>query len=478
MRNAPDAGASGGDDDDRPTLRAFDIGCIVVGGIIGIGIFFTPRNVALAVDGPGQAVLAWGLGGLIAMLGALVFAELSARVPGHGGMFTYIHRAFGRLPAFLYGWANWLVIQAGALAVIGLVMANYADELLFGVQSSSAGAKVAVAGGAILAFTLLNALGLRVGRRVQNLLTVLKTTAVFGLVLLGMFAAGGADDLEPVPATAEPRSIVAVLAAAILPVLFSFGGWQQGSFVAGAARRRNDVAIGILGGVAVVVVAYLAVNLAFLSLLGFEGARSSAAIGADAARIALEPFGAGDVGARVLAGLVVLSSLGIMNTICLAPPFVLHAMARQGLFFQSAGRLHPTLHVPVVGVLVQGLWGFALCVGTHVVLASASDGGSAQDSLGFLLEGVVFVDWLFFGLCGIALLRLRARGEGEADGGFRAPLPTFVACAFTALALAVTAGAIWTKPEPSLVGLGICALGVPFFVRVRHGSTSDRTIDR
>src|SRR5690606_32596550 len=104
-----------------------DIGCVVVGGIIGVGIFFTPRSVARAVDGPGEVVLAWAIGGVIAMLGALVFAELSARVPGYGGTFAYLHRAFGRLPAFLYGWANWLVIQAGALAVIGLVMVDYAE---------------------------------------------------------------------------------------------------------------------------------------------------------------------------------------------------------------------------------------------------------------------------------------------------------------------------------------------------------------
>jgi APA family basic amino acid/polyamine antiporter len=452
-----------------PKLTAFDIGCVVVGGIIGVGIFFTPQKVALAVDGPGEVVLAWGIGGLIAILGALVFAELSARVPGHGGTFTYIREAFGRLPAFLYGWANWLVIQAGALAVIGLVMVDYADALLFGAPSTSPGTKVAIAAAAIGLFTALNALGLRVGRRVQNALTVLKTLAVFALVALALLALG--RELPAAATAAEPRSprgLLAGLAAAMLPVLFSFGGWQQGSFVAGAARRRHDVALGILGGVLVVVVAYLAVNLAFLSLLGFEGARAADAIGAAAARAALEPFGLGDVGARFLAGLVVLSSLGIMNTICLAPPFVLHAMARQGLFFAAAGRLHPTRHVPVLGVLVQGIWAILLCVGSHLAVLALQSEGSAQDALGFLLDGVVFVDWLFFGLCGVALLRLRAAGHGEADGGFRTPCCGPVSWAFTALALGVMAGAIWTSPLASGAGLSMCALGLPFFLRLRR----------
>ena len=238
----------------------------------------------------------------------------------------------------------------------------------------------------------------------------------------------------------------------MLPVLFSFGGWQQGSFVAGAARRR-DVAVGILVGVVVVVVAYLTVNLAFLDLLGFEGCRNSEAIGADAARVALEPFGFGASGERVLAALVVLSSLGIMNTICLAPPYVLHTMSLRGVFPTAVGHLHPTTGAPVVAVLVQGLWGIVLLAGAHFVFAR---------DIGFLIDGVVFVDWMFFGLCGLAFVRLRARGVG--DGGYRAPKGGVIAVVFTLLAFAVTIGAILTRPEASGVGLGICLLGLPLFL--------------
>lgn len=444
-----------------PTLSAFDVGCVVIGGILGVGIFFTPRVVALAVAGPGEVVAAWAIGGLIAALGAMVFAELSARVPGHGGMFAYIHRAFGARPSFLYGWANWLVIQAGAMAVIALVLVDYAAQVVGADAPPAGGARVGIAAAAILTFTALNAFGLRVGRGVQNGLTVVKVVAVFGLVLLGVFAFQ-VDESAPSTiasdSTAEQSGLVARLAAAMLPVLFSFGGWQQGSFVAGAARRPRDVAIGVMGGVAVVVVAYLGVNLAFLALLGFDGARSSEAIGADAVRAALTPFGLGDAGARWLAALVVVSSLGILNTICLAPPFVLHAMSKEGLFPDAVGRLHPTRHVPVVAVLVQGLWAVVLLAATHAWALAQGEAG-AGDVLGFLLDGVVFVDWLFFGLCGLAMFRLRRAGHGDSAGGYRVRYPRVVAGAFTLFALAVTTGAVATNPRASIAGLAVCAVG-------------------
>jgi APA family basic amino acid/polyamine antiporter len=207
-----------------------------------------------------------------------------------------------------------------------------------------------------------------------------------------------------------------------------------------------------------VIVAYLTVNLAFLDLLGFEGAVASKAIGADAARAALEPLGWGELGARFLALLVVVSSLGIVNTICLAPPYVLHAMAREGLFFRVAGALHARTRAPVVGVLAQGLQGIVLLVVVH--------GLAGRDTLGFLVDGVVFVDWLFFFLCGAALLRLRRSGDAAS---FRAPFGGVVAALFTLLALAVTAGALVSSGAAPLGGFVLCAVGLPFYLLFRAG---------
>ena len=438
--------------DATPRLSAFDIGCIVVSGILGVGIFFTPARVALAVDAPSHAILAWCLGGVVAILGAFVFADLAVKLPGHGGTFSWVHAAFGPLPAFLYGWANWLVIQSGALVVIGLVMVDYASVLLFGKPTGSAADKAFITIGAILVFTTLNAIGLRVGRGVQNTLSILKTSAVFALVLLGLWVTGrgeaGAALQSSNGAPATTHGLFGGLAAAILPVMFSYGGWQQGSFVGGAARKVRSVSTGIVGGVLVIVLAYVTVNLAFFGLLGFEGTRHASALGADAARVALEPFGLGTIAESVLAAMVVLSSLGIMNTICFAPPFVLHAMAKEGLFLQSVGRLHPTRHVPVVGVLAQGLWAVFLCAVLQL--------GFGVD-LGFLLDGVVFVDWIFYALCAAALLKLGTRGRSRVT-----------AVAFNLLALAITVGAITHSPKPSVWGLGILLAGVAWFLGMRR----------
>jgi len=432
---------------DRRELGAFDVGCVVIGGIIGVGIFFTPKAVALAVDTEQQVLLAWGLGGLLAVLGALVFAELSLLVPGHGGTFRYLEAAFGRTVAFLYGWANWFVIQSGALGVVALVLVRHLEIVLAPAAPWSPHAEVALATALIVLFTLVNVLGLRVGKRVQNTLIVVKVLALAVLVALAWLHPGAAPAEPPPP---SGRSLPAMLGAAMLPVLFATGGWQQGSFVAGAARHGRTVALGILGGVAVVVVTYMTVNLAYLDLLGFAEARTSEAIGAAAAQAAI-----GSGGARVLAALVVVSAAGILNTICMAPPYVLYAMAQRGCFPAAFGRLHPRFGTPVPGVLGQGLWGVLLMLGVHVAVTEW--GGSTVDSLDFVCNGVVFVDWLFFGLSGLALLVLRRRAVAP---GPRLPLGAAAAVMFALGALAVTVGAIATKPYASLAGAALVALGL------------------
>jgi len=430
----------------RRELSAFDIGCVVIGGIIGVGIFFTPQRVAEAVDTPQQVLLVWGLGGLLAVLGAMVFAELSLCVPGHGGLFCYLERAFGRTVAFLYGWSNWFVIQAGALGVVGLLLARYLEVLWGPGQPWSDTGKVLVAAASIALFTCVNVLGLRLGKNVQNALTVLKVAALMFLVALAWLRPAETAT-EPLPA-ASGRSLPGMLGAAMLPVLFAMGGWQQGTFVAGAARHRLSVPIGILAGVAVVVVTYMTVNLAYLDLLGFQKARTTEAIGAAAAEVAL-----GSGGARVLAAVVVVSAAGILNTICMSPPYVLYAMAQQGCFPAAFGRLHPRFHTPVLGVLGQGLWGVLLLLAVHFGSRWWND-GAAIDTLGFVCDGVVFADWMFFMLCGAALLRLRRTAAVRSSFG------GVVAAAFTLGALAVMVGAFASQPRASLTGLLLVLLGL------------------
>jgi APA family basic amino acid/polyamine antiporter len=442
----------------RRELGVFDVACVVIGGIIGVGIFFTPGRVADRTASPAEMLSAWGIGGLLAALGALVFAELSTRVPGHGGIFRYIHAAFGPLPAFLYGWANWLVIQSGALGVVALVLVQHLVLLVAGPGVElSADAQVGVAVASMLLFTATNLFGLNVGKRVQNALTVTKVLAIAGLALCAFLVQGAAS--APAPQVAA-GSAAGRLAVAILPVLFAIGGWQQGSFLAGAARRpQRDVPLGILIGVAVVVAVYLAINVAYLSVLGFAEAKQTTRIGADTAARVLKGLDLGDGGGRVFAAMVVVSAAGIMNTICMAPPYVLYAMAKEGLFPPAFARLHPRFATPTFGVLGQGLWGVVLLLGVHVWTRSAG-GGATIGNLDFLCDGVVFVDWLFFTLCGLALLRLRARG-GPAP--LLLPCGHAIAAAFALGAATVTVGALREKSASSQAGLALVLAGLPVF---------------
>lgn len=453
-----------------PRLSAFDIGCVVVSGIVGVGIFFTPSRVAAAVDGPVQMIAAWTIGGVIALCGALVFAELSRLAQGFGGTFVYIEAAFGRLPAFLYGWANWLVIQAGALGVIGLVMVDHLDVAWHGAKRDDPTRSVVLTVVTIAVFTVVNALGLHVGRWVQNAFTVLKMAAIFGLVVLGLLV--GDSHPGAVAPRAEPSGWGAALGAAMLPVLFSYGGWQQGAFVAGAARRPlRDVPLGIAAGVAVVVLAYLSINLTYLNLLGIEGTAASTTVAADACRVVLAPFGAAEWGARVMAAAIAISALGIMNTILLAPPWVLHVMAKRGLFLRACGHLHPRFGSPIVGVLAQGLWAIVLLVLVHLACGLASDPApktsrpTTLGTLDSLLNGVVFVDWLFYALCGLALITLARRPGSTLLFRFS----PFVAWTFTAFAAVVMAGAVVTQSTSSLVGAALCLLGILPYLWFRRG---------
>ena len=464
------------------TLNAFDIACVVIGGIIGVGIFFAPAKVAAVCDSPFQVMAAWSLGGAMALLGAFVYARLSQLAPGPGGVLEYLRLAFGPLPAFLYGWCNLLVVQSGALAVIGLVMASNLEQAFALGELGEAG-RVAVGTGAIGLLTLINLVGLRFGKRVQVVLTVLKTTAVFAIVAVAIWADPVAPiAVDPAAAPRPPVGFWTAMTAAILPVLFACGGWQQGSFVAAVARRPvRDVPIGLVVGVAVVVIAYLTVNLAYLDLLGFAGAAASEAIGVDAVRAAFGE-GSGEVISRIFAAVIVVSALGIMNTICMAPPYVLHAMARRGLFFRSVGVLHRSFGTPFRAILIQGVWATTLLWGTQVLAWSVNavpDGADPLpphlrlDPLGFLLDGVVVVDWMFYGAVGVGLLVLLRRRPVLTTGD---RCYAVAGVLFTCSALFVTLGSLIrevsaARSYPSLGGLAVVLLGFGAY-RLCRGSSS------
>ena len=425
-----------------PTSLAREIGLfgatmLVMGGIVGSGIFMNPYVVARQVGTPALILAAWCFGGLVAVAGAFVYAELASLRPTVGGQYAYLREAFSPRVAFLYGWVLLLVTQSGGMAAVAVTFARYLSEL---VRLPLPEALVAVL--ALAALTAVNCTGVRAGSDVQSLLMVLKTVAILGLVATGLVAFGGERvTLRPVLDRPPSFELVAAIGASLVPVLFAYGGWQTSGFVMGELRRpERDMPRALLLGVAGVVVLYVLVNLVCLRALGADGLAASHAPASDVMRRAL-----GETGARLIALGIVISTLGFLAQGILTAPRVYYAMARDGLFFEGVGRLHPASRVPVVAIVLQGL----------VASVIAVSGRYEQ-----ILNYVVSVDFISFGLTGVTLFVFRARGE---RGAFRAPGHPLTTAFFVLSCWAVVAATIYRHPQDSAIGLGILAVGLPVY---------------
>jgi APA family basic amino acid/polyamine antiporter len=416
-------------------LGVFDATMLVMGGIIGSGIFVTPAEVARHVDTPLLIVGVWVLGGIVALAASFVYAELAARRPEVGGQYAYLRDAYGPMPAFLYGWALLLVIQSGGMAAVAITFARYFGNL---VQLPVADSVVAVAVLALL--TLINCMGVRSGSNVQSGLMLLKILAIAALVLAGfLFAPAIAP--RPQPVAIGSLSTIAAIGAAMTPVMFSYGGWQTSSFVAGEMKNpQRDLARGLLLGVAGVILLYCLVAFVCVHALGPAGLAVSKTPATDVMRLAL-----GAKGATFIAIGIAISALGFLSQGMLTAPRVYFAMAEDGLFFRSVAQVNATTRVPVLAIILQGAAAAVIAV---------------SGTFGQILSYVVSVDFIFFGLTGAALFVFRHRDPHQ-QATFSAPLHPFstalfvVACALTVIAT------VWNNPINSLIGYAILLAGVP-----------------
>jgi len=272
----------------RRQLGLFDATMIVMGGIVGAGIFANPSEVAHRVHTPFLILGVWVLGGLIAMCGAFIWAELATRLPGTGGQYLYLREAYHPSVAFVYGWGLLLVTQTGGMAAVAVIFSSYFRALTSVIWGDST-----IAALVLLALTGINCLGARIGSNVQSTLMLLKMAAITALVVLGVALGGGS--LESGPLLREPVSfgLLKSIGGAMVPIAFAYGGWQTATFVAGEMRdARRDLSRGLLMGVAAVVVLYLAVNLACLRVLGPVGLDATTTPASDVMRIALGERGA------------------------------------------------------------------------------------------------------------------------------------------------------------------------------------------
>ena len=432
------------------TLGLFSGTMLVVGGIIGSGIFLNPSIVARRTGSAGLTIATWSLGAVIALLGAFIFAELGRRRPKVGGGYAYLREAFGPLPAFLYGWALLLAIATGAIAAVAVTFATYAVKIV----GLPGGAVTPLALGSVLLLSAVNILGVKPGAATQNIFTVLKLGALGALLIAAMLMPAAVMPSFPSPiasvALSAPSTFGTILLAmstALVPVLFSYGGWQQTNFVAEEMRDpERTLPRALVLGVLIVVAVYLGVNVAYIRALGIEGLAQSSAPAADMmSRIA------GEGGRRLIAAGIAASTFGFLNLVILVSPRVYQAMARDGLFFASFATLHPRFRTPVTAIVFQAVVAGALIL---------------TGSYGQLLDWVVFADWIFFGITALTLVVFRRRdaATGVTDSGYRAPFYPLSVALFVAAAVYVVFGSIASNPGNAVRGVLLLLAGVPVFL--------------
>lgn len=432
-------------------LGLFDATMIVMGGIIGSGIFMNPSVVARQVTTPFLILGVWMLGGLVALAAAFIWAELAALRPEVGGQYAYLREAYHPLVAFLYGWGLLLVIQTGGMAAVAVTFARYFLELTHLPISDWMVAVLALG-----SLTLINCLGVRAGGTLQSVLMVLKIFAILALILCGLFliapqsvtVASKATGLLDRPVSFD---LLTAIGAAMVPVLFAYGGWQTASFVAGEIREpRKSLPRALVIGVAGVVILYLGVNFVCVRVLGVSGLAATTTPASDVMRLAL-----GETGARAIAAGIAISTLGFLSQGMLTAPRVYFAMAEDGLFFKSVGRLHPKTHVPILAIVIQGL--FAIVI--------ALSGRYEQ-----ILNYVVSVDFIFFGATATCIFVFRrrrkaTRAEGSENVARIATVPGHPATTaiFVAVCWLVVINTVYRYPENTLIGLAILLAGIPAF---------------
>ncbi len=418
-------------------LGVRDAALIVMGGIIGSGIFMNPSVVAKQLHTAPLILLAWVIGGLIALLGAALFAELAGRRPENGGLYAYMRDAYHPVIAFMYGWTLLLVSQSGGAAASAVTFAAYFGALTHLTVDPRLLAAVIIA-----IFTLINCFGVRSGANTQNAFMIVKIAAILGVILVGLTVTHPAL----VSHAAPPPNLFGALGFALVPVIFAYSGWQTSSFMSGELRNpAKTLARGMLFGVVGVLVLYLLVNAVLVHALGET---ALAATNTPASAVVQAAFG--PVGGQIMAAVVAISTLGFISNQILTSPRVYYQMAADGTFFSALAKVNARTHVPVLAIALQGA--------VAMVIAFSGQYDSIQNY-------VTSVDWVFFGLSALALIifRTRDRENGVPSPGFTMPGHPWSTVLFLIVAWSMVVDVFMRSPVDALIGLGILVSGVPVY---------------
>jgi len=430
-------------------LGLFDTTMIVMGGIIGSGIFINPYVVA-------QQLPSWAFGGLIALVGAFIYAELSSQTSASGGQYVYLRDAFHPGLAFVYGWALLLVTQSGGMAAVAVTFAKYVCAL--GRMEANDNVAALLATIVLIVLTMINCLGVRAGSTTQNLFMILKLIAIAALVAFGLTVTGAS-----IPGITTPTAVTSggstsstpgiwnsltAFGAALIPVQFAYGGWQTSCFVAGEVREpQKNLPRGLLLGVLGVIAVYLSVNFVCVRALGPQGLGETRTPASAVMRLAL-----GENGARIIAVGIAISTVGFLSQSMLTAPRVYFAMAEDGLFFARLAKLNRA-RVPAFAIALQG----ALAV---VITLS----GRYEQILNY----VISVDVIFFALTATTVFVFRHRAKTNPSllkaSPARTPGHPFTTLFFIVACCGVAFSTLYRYPHNSLIGLGIMLTGLPAYL--------------
>lgn len=432
----------------QASLSAFDAVVIMVGLVIGIGIFRTPSIVAANVGSEMEFILVWVLGGLATLIGALCYAELAAAHPHSGGEYHFLSKAYGRSVAVLFGWARGTVMQTGAIAAVAFVLGDYLAQL-FPIGDSASALFAALS---IIVLTLVNVIGTRQSKHLQIIVTVLEIAAVVGIILTGFFFSSQAE----VPATVEAAPSAA-LGMAMIFVLLTYGGWTEVAYLTGEIKdARRNVAKVLVMGTAAIALLYVAANLALLAVLGLEGLRNSDAVAADMMRAALGPSGA-----VVVSIAVAIAAISTLNATIFTGGRVYYVMARDLTLFPRVGQWNERGKTPANALIMQAA----------IALLLVGIGTSTRDGFQAMVDYTAPVFWGFLLLIGFALFILRWK-EPDTARPFSVPFYPVTPILFCLTCAYMLHGSLAYTGFAALIGVAVLLAGTPLLKFQRAGETT------
>jgi len=424
---------------------------VAIGSCIGSGIFITPASIAGLVPSAWMIIVVWALGGLVTLTGALTFGELGALFPKAGGIYVFLREAYGEWTGFLYGWAYLLIITSGSIAVLSLAFTHYLSFFI----PMTGNWKIIVSISVIFLVTVINVLRAKFGEIFSVIFTGLKIAGILIIIGCGLIFGSTVHSFSTEAQLSNGNVTLANFGVALIGVLFSYGGWQHASFLAGETRNPSrNVPIAMITGALVVIAVYLLVNISYMLLLPVDRIAGSEKVAAEATATVI-PFGG-----MLVAAIIAISTFGTIGIYTLSAPRIYYAMAEDGLFFRTLATVHTRFQTPVFAIVVQSIWSVVLLLFW----------GTFED----LITYTIAVEFMFFGLAASGIFVFRKRMK-DAARAYKTPLYPVTPVIFIGIIIWFVANALINKPLHGGISAGFLLLGLPvyFYFRRRKKSRNE-----